>query len=61
MQKGRGGMGSHKHFFSGKATRSPRYKQAQTREANKLAEEARAKRPKPKMFPTVQDALRNGR
>lgn len=58
---GRGGMGSHKHGVSGHATRSPDYKQAQTREANRLADEANAKRLKPAMFPSLKEALRNGR
>lgn len=57
-QQGRGGMGSHKHGVSGNAPRSPAYKQAQTREANRLADEARDKKAKPKVFRSVSDALK---
>lgn len=58
MQQSRGGMGSHKHGTSGHATRSPGYKQMRTREANALADEDRAKKPKPKTYVSVADAIR---
>jgi hypothetical protein len=57
-QQGRGGMGSHKHGTSGHASRTPGYKMQRTREANKLAEEDAAKRPKPKMFQSISDAMK---
>jgi hypothetical protein len=58
MQTGRGGMGSHKHGTHGRAPRSPGYKQTKTRESNALAEEERAKKPKPKMYTSIADVLR---
>jgi hypothetical protein len=58
MQKGRGGMGSHKHGVSGRAPRSPAYKQQRTREANALADEEAAKKVSAKTYQTVSDALR---
>ena len=33
MQQGQGGMGSHKHYISGVATQSPRYRHNMKREA----------------------------
>lgn len=58
MITGRGGMGNHKHGVSGHATRTPGYKMQRTREANRLAEETAAKKPKPKMFSSLSEALR---
>lgn len=58
VQSGKGGMGSHKHGTSGHATRSPGYKFQRTREANQLAEDERNKRPKPKMFSSLSEALK---
>ena len=54
-------MGSHKHGTSGHPPRSPRYKLMQTLEANREAEEERAKRPKGKTFETVGELLGRGR
>jgi hypothetical protein len=59
MQQGRGGIGSHKHAVSGRATQSPRL-----RLSKKLAAErgeygtTSPRRRKPLEFTTVQDALR---
>jgi hypothetical protein len=61
VQKGRSGMGSHKHGVSGHAPRSPAYKQQRTRETNALADEERKKKVKMKFYPSVSDALKNER
>ena len=55
MQQGRGGMGSHKHYVSGRAPRSPRYKFTQTLDDNKRREEERSRRLKPKMLSSFQE------
>jgi len=52
-------MGSHKHGTSGHAPRSPAYKQQRTREANRLAEEEKAKKPKAKTYASVKDAMKD--
>lgn len=60
MQSGRGGMGSHKHGTSGRAGPAPGAKQDRAREANRLAEEERRKRPRPRMHGSVREALEKG-
>jgi hypothetical protein len=40
MQRGRGGMGSHKHGTSGRATKSPRLRMREKLEAERRAQEA---------------------
>lgn len=57
-QKGRGGMGSHKHGVSGQAPRSPGYKMQRTREANAMADAERAKRPEIPTFRSLADAMK---
>jgi hypothetical protein len=55
-QSGRGGMGSHKHYVSGFAPRSPRYKFLQQLEANQNGAVKKRKTP---MFGSVHEALEN--
>lgn len=57
MASGKSGIGPHKHGRSGRVSSSPGFKLQRTREANALAEAERAKKPKPKMFASVKDAL----
>lgn len=59
-QQGRRGIGNHKHGISGHAPPTPGYKMQRAREANRLAEEEAANRPKPKMFSSVSDAIKKG-
>ncbi len=55
MQQGRGGIGSHKHYVSGRAPRSPRYKVTQTLEDNRRREEENKRRLKPKMASSFEE------
>lgn len=53
MQSGRSGMGSHKHGISGHATKSPKFRHQQKREA-----EANERKPrKTKMYNSVKEAF----
>lgn len=52
-------MGVQKHRTSGHPTRSPRYKLQQQLEADALAKSETEKRPKPKMYSSVAEALKN--
>jgi hypothetical protein len=54
-------MGSHKHGVSGRAPRSPGYKQQRTREANALAEETQAKKILARTYSSVADAMKGER
>jgi hypothetical protein len=59
MQQGRGGMGSHKHGVSGRATQSPRLRLMKRLAAERGEYQGgAARRPKRLEFETVQDALR---
>jgi hypothetical protein len=61
MQQGRGGMGSHKHAVSGHRSPSPAYKQQRSREANRLAEEEQAKKPKAKTYASFEELRKDRR
>ncbi len=52
MQRGRGGMGSHKHGTSGRATKSPRLRMREKLEAE------RNERKKPKTSTVMVSAFR---
>ena len=56
-QKGRGGMGSHKHGVSGRPGPPAAVKRATAEFFNREAEQRR--RRKPKMHETVREALRD--
>jgi hypothetical protein len=59
MQQGRGGMGSHKHGVSGRATQSPRLRLMKRLAAERGEYEARSVRgQKGLTFTTVHEALR---
>ena len=54
MQKGRGGMGSHKHGISGHAGKSPRQRLMERVEAEKNERKAR---PSTTVYASVKDAF----
>lgn len=56
MEKGRGGLGVHKHRTSGVAPHSPRFRVQRIIDL-KRAELEKQKKPKPKMFGSVKEAL----
>lgn len=58
-QQGRGGMGAYKHGTSGRAAPSPAYKQQRTREANHLAEEQKAMKPKAKTYASIKALMKD--
>jgi hypothetical protein len=58
MIRSSGGMGMHKHGVSGRSGPSPKYKLGRVLEANKLTQGEHAKRPKPKMFSSLADAMK---
>jgi len=57
MEQGRGGMGSKKHGVSGHPGRSPRFKHNAQIEANKEADNRKAKKPLP--FDSVEECFRD--
>jgi hypothetical protein len=58
MQQGRGGIGSHKHGVSGRASQSPRLRLAKKLAAERGEYDARSRRnPRPLPFETVREAL----
>lgn len=59
MQKGRGGMGTHKHGVSGFPTRSPRYKFMQTWRDNE--ERQKRKKPRQRFWASFKELFRNER
>ena len=50
-------MGTHKHGVSGHFSPSPGYKMGRARDENRLAEEQRARRPKPETFATMRELM----
>jgi hypothetical protein len=62
MQQGRGGMGSHKHGTSGRATQSPRFRLGKKLAAERGEFDARpSRRPLRPSFDNVHDAFNAGR
>lgn len=65
MQTGRGGMGSHKHFFSGRGGPSPGTKMGITRDMNRrLDEQARLRKGRSKLnrqYGSVGELMRSER
>jgi hypothetical protein len=58
MQQGRGGMGSHKHGVSGRATQSPRLRLAKKLAAERGEYDTRSRRsPLRPTFANVRDAF----
>ena len=58
MTVGKRGMGAHKHGTSGGIGPSPKTKFMSAFDANRLADEQKAKRKKPVMHRTIQEALK---
>lgn len=61
MQQARGGMGNHKHGVSGRGGPSPKTKFMTAFEANRLAREQAALRPKPRRYGSITEMMRQER
>jgi hypothetical protein len=59
MQQGRGGLGSHKHGVSGRATQSPRFRLGKKLAAERGEYDTAAPRLRTRLeFETVEEALK---